>query len=241
MSLLSRLQEVAWALDSIFLGSAVALIRANRKVLKRVSDAVPEDHADDRRLEHEMSVLTLAREDSTFRLQRIEDKAKGTIVGVGIAVTVIGSASAFLAGDGPLATSGGGVRGFVAVLLVAAVGFMLLSGYLALQAYSIGRVFAPTLDDLPPLASSAHAKSVEIYSLEQNQRMGTVRANYVSTSFTCLRNGILLLAVIAVVLVVVSSNSTSKLSTSSVRQTESACDRPSWPEGGRRSGQQWHR
>jgi hypothetical protein len=190
------------ALDSVFLGSVVALLRANKKVRRKIADVTPEFYSDDDQLQHSLDALQNAREATVDRLRRIEDKATSTVIGVGIAVAIIGSASAFLGGDSPLADSSAGARAAVATLLVAAIFYLLLSGYMALRAYAVGEVYGPTLRDTHPLVSEDRAKLMALYCIEQNHRVGTLRANYLSASFACLRNGLALLATLGLVLVV---------------------------------------
>lgn len=197
----TRFARIAVTLDAVFLGSVVTLLRANGTVRKKIQRSGPEQYDDDERLKHAIGHLEKALVVSVDRLQRIEDKATSTVIGVGVAVTIIGSATAFLGGDGPLGTSGMGVRFAAAALLLAAMFFLLLSGYLALRAYAIGEVYRPTLHDAAPLASGLQAKKVLLHCIEQNERVGTRRANLLSASFACLRNGLVLVAALGVLLV----------------------------------------
>lgn len=229
MSFRDRAASTARALDEVLLGSLVQLSRGNRKILKAINEDSSDKYSDHPHLEHSLATLRSAREASMLRLQRIEDKAKGTVIGVGIGVTVIGSASAFLGKDSPLATSATAVKIPLALLLASSIGFLLISGYLALRSYKIGRVWMPSLDDVPPLVPEPEAKAVELHCISQNNRMGSVRANYLSVSFDCLRNGLVLLAVVALVFLTLSCTS---VSSDSVQQQESArsgCyDHPRW-------------
>jgi hypothetical protein len=204
MNLRDRATKVALKLDDVLLGSLVQLLRANRTVLGRVKSDDLEDYKDDPRLGHSLAALQTARDASIVRLQRIEDKAKGTVIGVGIGVTVIGSASAFLGKDSPIASGAVGLKIPLALLLGGSIVFLLVSGYLALRAYEIGQVWLPSLYDSPPLVTDAEAKMMELQYIEQNYRMGTVRANYLSAAFDCLRNGLALLALAALVFLALS-------------------------------------
>ena len=204
MSSHDRLSRIGMALDSVLLGSVVALLRANKKVRGKIAAVTPEFYSDDDQLQHSLDTLQTAREASVDRLRRIEDKATSTVIGVGIAVTIIGSASAFLGGGSPLAASSAGARAAVAALLVAAIFFLLLSGYLALRARAVGEVYGPSLRDTHPLVSEERAKLVALYCIEQNHKVGTLRANYLSASFACVRNGLALLATLGLVLVMMS-------------------------------------
>jgi hypothetical protein len=197
----TRLGRVAATLDRALLGSVVTLLRANSKVRHKIKGSSPKRYEGNERLSLATEKLEDALAVSVDRLQRIEAKATSTVVGVGIAVTILGSATAILSSDGPLASSGTGVRVAVAVLLIVGMLFLLLSGYLALRAYAIARVYRPELQDIVPLTSEKEARKILLYCLDQNDRVGTLKANLLSASFDCLRNGLVLVAVLAVLLV----------------------------------------
>lgn len=197
----AKLSRIATFLDAVLLASVITLLRANAKVHKKIQHDTSEHYDNDERLNHTIDVLDTALAVSVARLQRIEDKATSTVIGVGIAVTIIGSASAFLGVDGPLGTFSMGARVAVAALLLAGMLFLLLSSYLALRAYAIDKVYLPTLRDRIPLVSELSAKKSLLYCVEQNQRVGTLRANLLSSSFDCLRNGLIFVALLGVVLV----------------------------------------
>jgi hypothetical protein len=205
----AKLARIGATLDAVLLGSVISLLRANKTVRKKIQSSAPEHYDDDERLKHAVDDLDKALAASVDRLQRIEDKATRTVIGVGVAVAILGSATAILGGDGPLGTSGMSARVSAAALLMAGILFLLLSGYLALRAYAIGEVYLPTLHDAAPLASEQGAKKVLLYCIEQNERVGTLRANLLSASFACLRNGLVLVAVLGVVLVLSSFSASS--------------------------------
>jgi hypothetical protein len=228
MNLRDRAVWIVHKLDDVLLGSLVQLVRANRKVLDRVDRDELDGYQDDARLEHSLAALQGAREAAVVRLQRIEDKAKGTVIGVGIGVTVIGSASAFLGKDSPVTGGADGLKVLLALLLGGSIVFLLISGYLALRAYEIGRVWLPSLYDSPPLVSETEAKKAELQNIEQNFRIGTVRGNYLSASFYCLRNGLALLALVALVFLALSCTADSSGATAqqtSVREIQVYCAR----------------
>ncbi len=197
----ARLARIAAALDAVLLGSVVTLVRANKKVHNKIRSGAPELYDDDDRLKHSLGDLHGALAVSVDRLQRIEDKATNTMIGVGVALTITGSTSAILGSGGPMAGSSTEARVVAAVSLTAAMLFLLASGYLALRGYAIGKLYRPTLRDAVPLVSERQAKKVLLDSIDQNERVGTMRANLLSASFTCLRNGLVLVAVLGVLLV----------------------------------------
>lgn len=187
-------------LDEVVFGSFFSLRHANHHLLSAIRMDSEAEYATDPRLVHTRESVRAARQFSIERLQRIEDKAKSTVLGVGIAVTVLGSAGTMLGKDGPLASLGIPARVGFAALFSFAVVFLLLSGYLAIRAYSIGSVWIPSLEDAAPMVEEAQEKRIELFYYEQNIRIGTVRNNFMSASFVCLRNGLTLLGVLAVTL-----------------------------------------
>lgn len=192
-------------LDSLLFGSVFSLRQANKKVLLSIAADSEENYARDTRLAHSIDDIRATRDFAIERLERVEDKARSTVLGVGIAVTVVGSACTLLGQDGPLSHVDTPVRVGFGVAFSLAVIFLLASGYLALRAFSIGQVWIPTLDDSPPLAGEKRAKRIELFYSTQNIRVGTVRGNYMSASFDCLRNGIALLGLLAVAVLLISA------------------------------------
>ncbi len=194
----------AKALDDWLLGSLVQLIRANAILRNRMRKDDKEAYISDPRLRHGPDVLKETLELSIDRLQRVEDKARGTLIGVVVAVTIMSSATGVFGNNGPLHSHGCGVRALTATLLLSSIVFLLISGYLALRAYQIGRVYRPSLDDIAPIVTTAQQGCAFLFCIEQNYRVGTMRANKLSASFACLRNGLLLVAALCAVVVYVS-------------------------------------
>jgi len=205
----ARLARIGATLDAGLFGSVISLLRANMAVRKKIQSNAPERYDDDERLKHAVGDLDKALAVSVDRVQRIEAKATTAVIGVGIAVALLGSGTAILGGGGPLGTCGMGARVAAAAVLVAGMFFLLLSGYLALRAYAIGEGYRPTLLDAAPLASEQVAKKILLYCIEQNERVGTLRANLLFASLSCLRNGLFLVAVLSVLLVLGSLSASS--------------------------------
>jgi hypothetical protein len=197
-----RFAEAAAAFDAVLFGGILALARADKKVHDKMGRDAPELYDNDDRLEHSLDDLYGALSVSLKRLERIEDKATKTVIGVGVALAIIGSASTILGRNSTEAAYGIGAWVAAAIPLTAATVFLLLSGYLALRAYAVGEVYRPTLRDAVPLVPEREAKKVLLHCIEQNQRIGTIRGNFLSASFACLRNGLVLVAVLGVLLVV---------------------------------------
>jgi hypothetical protein len=204
MPLRDRLRGTFATLDQVLLGSLFTLRAANRKLHAAIASHTPDDYGTDIRLQHETSTLRTELAAAVQRIQRVEDKATKTVIGVGLAVTILGSATAILGGDGLLANHGAAVRALAASLLITGMLFLVRSSYLALRVYAVTPIYSPDLHDLAPIATEAEVRRTLIYCIDQNNRVGTVKTNLLSSSFDCLRNGLTIVAVIAVFLVLLS-------------------------------------
>lgn len=117
-------------IDSVLLGSFVTLRRVN-KVLQEKIDKCSEDHfKNDPRLNCVTNDLKTELTTSINRLERIENKAMGTLLAVAIAV--FGTTSGILGSDGMLAGKDFAIRIVTAALLIVAMLFLFASGLLAL-------------------------------------------------------------------------------------------------------------
>jgi len=176
--------------DSVLCGSLFELIRANNIVQAKIKECAVEQFSSDERLRHSRERLDGALALSVERVSRIEAKAMGTLLGVGVAVAVLGVGSGIVGPTGVLGSHAMAVRAVAGVLLLAAMLYLFGSGLLALQAYKIGEVYRPALSDYEPLVSSKDQAMVMLYCIEQNERVGTMRSNRLSASFSWLRNGL---------------------------------------------------
>lgn len=137
---------------------------------------------------------------SVQRLERIENKAMGTLLGVAVAIAVFGATSGLLGEDGVLAGKRYALKIVAAALLIVAMLYLFVSGLLAMGAYKVGQVFRPELADRAPVAEMHHEGRVCLYSIDQNQRAATMRSNRLSASFTCLRNGLVVVLMLGVLI-----------------------------------------
>jgi hypothetical protein len=185
--------SVLRVLDSVLFGSGFELSKANRIVRKQIKSFKPESLDDDRRLGHSRDVLDQALLQSVQRLERIESKAMGTLLGVATAVAVLTASYGLLSPTGALAGKPLSFKVAVVGTLAAAMSFLVLSGVLALSAYRIGEVNRPLLEDRAPLVKPRREALVILCCIEQNQRLATIRSNRLSAAFDCLRNGLLLM------------------------------------------------
>lgn len=172
------------------MGSMITLYRANRVVRRRLDTCTVNDYADDERLRHSQDILDSALNASTQRLERIENKAMATLLGIGVAIAVLSAAIGLLGSDGLLADRGPSVQLIAAALLLITMLFLLSSGLLALGAYRIGPVYRPTLLERAPVVESLAEAKETIFCIEQNDRAANLRSNKLAGSFACLRNGL---------------------------------------------------
>lgn len=188
-----------WTLNQV-LGTVPNLIRANRKLATRIADAratsIP---SSDQRLQLPLQLVKEQFEWDLRRLARIEDKARATVFGVSLSVSLPTLGLALLAGAGTL--RGGELRAPSAALLCIAVLFLLASGYFALLGYKAGKVSHPQLKDNEPLVSSEEAQRIVLHCLDLNTLRILRKNNLLSASIDCLRNG--LAAILALLLLAV--------------------------------------
>lgn len=198
-----KLSNFKGAFDSALLGSLCALCRANKILQKRIDNCAAEQFTKDARIQHSRDDLKVMLTISIQRLERIENKAMGTLLGVAVAIAVFGATSGILGSDGLLAGKRYILQIVAAVLLIIAMLYLFASGFLALGAYRIGQVYRPMLEDCTPIANEEQEKTVLIYSIEQNQRAATMRSNRLSASFNCLRNGLVVVLILGITIAVV--------------------------------------
>lgn len=188
-------------IDSVLLGSVWTLFRANKVCQQKTDNCYVDQFKDDPRLKCSGVDLKTMLTISIQRLERIENKAMGTLLGVTVAIVVFGATSGLLGSEGMLADRCYAAQIVAAALLIVAMIYLFASGFLALGAYRIGQVFRPELDDHASVTDETHEKVVLLYSIEQNQLAATMRSNRLSASFTCLRNGLVVVFMLGVLIV----------------------------------------
>ena len=93
---------------------------------------------------------------------------------------------------------------FVMVPQIAGIGFLLVGGLLALGALRVAKVHMWTLAH-DQCNMTDEEKNVKIsWYLEINQNITILKSNQVDTSYICIRNGVIALAVAALIAVFVS-------------------------------------
>ena len=184
-------REIIRRLDSALFGSVFTLYKANRLIQQKIDKCSTDQFGSDIRLKHSKQDLHAMLSLSIERLQRVENKAMGTLLGIAVAIAVFGTTSGLLGADGLFADQSPLIKSTAAFCLMLAMLYLFGSGLLALGAYKIGSIYDPTLSDRAPVVESSMEAKVIIYSIEQNQRAAMLRSNRLSASFACLRNGLL--------------------------------------------------
>lgn len=199
------LNQVAGTLPELF--SAQRIVEAKRK--ERQGRTISDD---DQRLRVPAPKLEAQVQEERDRIARIEDKARGTVVGITIAVSVAGAGIGMFATDG-IFDSAGPLRIGAAIVLVFGLLFFLASGWLALLAYAASPLHTPDIGDRPETRATENPVSSEpsdddpvwrrtlLDCLELNRFLATAKTNRFSASITLLRNGlvsIFLFALLAV-------------------------------------------
>lgn len=187
--------------DSVLFGSLFELMRANNIVEAKIRDCTVSQFASDERLRSSEGRLDDALAVSVDRVRRIETKAMGTLLGVSVGVAILGLGSGVLGPTGVLASHTTWIQAAAAILLVAAMIYLFGSVLLALKAYAVGEIYAPKLFDREPLVQSQDQAMIVLFCIEQNERVGTMRSNRLSTAFSWLRNGLALVLLLGVLIV----------------------------------------
>ena len=188
--------SIVFFIDRILLGSLGRLLWANGKVKHSLANAIDRGISDnDERLRLPGTVLEEAFDNHKKRLERIEDKAKNNVFVVAIAISVLTAGVGFYAQDSPLADECVYLKWTAAILLVAAMFYLLLSAVLSLQSYKVGEVHYPNLEDRPELSEGNEWQRGLLHCLEMNQKIILIRANCLTASMNCLINGIVTVSI----------------------------------------------
>jgi hypothetical protein len=186
------------------------LVEARRRA--REESAITDD---DPRLRVPASAIEASVELDRNRIARIEDKARGTVVGITIAVSIAGAGIAMFGKDGIL-DSGSALTYLAATTLVLGLIYFLLSGWFALSAYAASPLHVPDVQDRPETRKASPSigdsatgpgddetwRRTLLDCLDLNRFLAIDKTNRFSASIELLRNGlvsVLLFAVLAVV------------------------------------------
>ena len=186
-------------------GSVFELLRANRIVSGKIDDLEKSDPAlayrDDGRSQLPENVLMRHLEEELARRQVIEDKAKTNVLGITLAFSAMFAGVALISSNSTV--SGSCVDWWVWVLLVLlffGVLFLLAGGALALSALRIAKIYTWTLEDEAEHTVS-ETRAVRILWYVALNREGTrLKTNQIDASYSCIRNGVMALAIAAIVM-----------------------------------------
>lgn len=183
------------------LGTIPDLVRANLKLAARIADIIAEPILlSDERLKLSLEDIEKEFEIDLKRLARIEEKARATVIGVSLSVSLTMPGIALLAGTGALGDTG--LKMPSAALLSAAVLFLLTSGFLALLGYKVGEVSRPQIRDHEPLVTPEERRQIILHCLDLNRLRILAKSNLLSASIDCLRNGLATILALLVVVVI---------------------------------------
>ncbi len=192
------IESLKWLFD-LFLGSIPSLIRADiilkRKLAKTLDIEIP---STDPRLKIPEDELKAKLEADFRRLERIEDKAKSTIFGAALSVSLASPGILLLVQSDVFADEAFVLKVMSAIVLMAAIFFLLISGYLSLSGYKVGELFQPNIEDHIKLIKPIEVRKVILRCIDLNTFRVLQRANLLSASMDCLRNGLILILVFLV-------------------------------------------
>ncbi len=186
------MNDIGQKLDEVF-GSQITLWIANRKVRNLLDDLRNEDpilfYSSDKRTRVSKEQLLHYLEQEQERLKGIEDKAKTNILGITLAFAGMALVTS-------QSTTNISSENWIFWVMVSGFVFLLRGGVLALGVLRIGERFVWTLEDEAEVNATDEAKAMKIlWHTELNQTINRLKANEIYASHSCIRNGILLLAI----------------------------------------------
>ena len=185
-------------------GSLFELRKANRIVSGKIDcleKREPESiYRDDGRTRLPENILMRHLEQELTRRKAVEEKAKANVLGITLAFSAIFAGSA-------LSSSISGFSGFdvdwlVCVLVVSLLTgalFLLIGGGLALSALRVAKIYTLTLEDEVGNTTVETKGAKYIWCVELNQMTTLLKTNQIDASYSCIRNGVFALAVVALV------------------------------------------
>ena len=187
-------------------GGLFELCQKNRKLKRKIDCLVRQDpltlYGNDKRSLIPVELLTRHLRDEDARRRAIEDKARTNILGVTLAFSVMFAGVALVSSSADSSECSTDWLKYVLVPLLVGIFFLLTGGWVALSVLRIGPVYAWTLEEETE-SSATESKATRILRyIELNQRINVLKTNGVVASYNCIRNGIIVLAVVAIVLAV---------------------------------------
>ena len=186
-------------------GSVFDLLRANRIVSGKIDCLDKSDPAstyrDDRRLTLPENVLMRHLEEELIRRRVIEEKAKTNVLGITLAFSAMFAGVALISSNSTIRDPSidWPIWVLLALLFIGGL-FLLAGGAMALSALRIAKTYTWTLEDEVEDTADKIRVVKAIWYVELNQEGTRLKANLVDASYSCIRNGVIALAVAAIVM-----------------------------------------
>ena len=186
-------------------GSVFELLRANRIIGSKIDRLEKSDPAskyrDDRRLTLPENVLMRHLEEELIRRRVIEEKAKTNILGITLAFSAMFAGVALISSNSTVSETSIDWQVWALLVLLFIGGlFLLAGGALALSALRIAKTYTWTLEDEVENTADEARAARALWYLELNQDGTRLKSNLVDASYSCIRNGVIALAVAAIVM-----------------------------------------
>ena len=183
-------------------GSVFELLRANRIVSGKIvclekRDPVP-SYRNDGRSQLSEDVLMGHLEQELSRRMVVEEKAKTNVLGITLAFSAMFAGAALISSRSTVSEFRVDWLAWVLLaLLFIGVLFLLAGGALALSALRVAKNHTWTLEDEVENTTDETRAVRLLWYLELNQEGTRLKTNQVDASYSCIRNGVIALAVAA--------------------------------------------
>ena len=183
-------------------GSVFVLLRANRIVSGKLDALEKGDPAlvykCDRRSALSQNVLMRHLEEEFSRQLVIEEKAKTNVLGITLAFGAMFAGAAFISSSSAVGEMGAEWLNWVFLgLFFIGVLFLLIGGVLALSSLRIARIYTWTSEDEVNNITDKDRAVRVLWYMDLNQETTRLKVNKVYASYSCIRNGVIALAVTA--------------------------------------------
>ena len=186
-------------------GSVLELLRANRVVGSKIDRLEKSDPASkysgDRRLTVPENVLMRHLEEELARRRAIEEKAKTNVLGITLAFSAMFAGVALVTSNSNVSEPSIAWHVWALLVLLFVGGlFLLAGGALALSALRIAKTHTWTLEDEVENTADEARAARALWYVELNQDGTRLKTNLVDASYSCIRNGVIALAVAAIIM-----------------------------------------
>lgn len=189
--------RILGALDEILLGNAVSAWKANESLARELDRAEVAHHRDDISTALPRNELNSELASSIARLDKLENKAVASMLGIAIGAALLGDVVTSL--EDSLRGSSATMAIFAKCTLLAAVFYFLASGAFVLRVVAPSQVARPLPRD--QLNEPAVEGAVILHCISQNNRKGTQKSNLLTVGIALLRNGIFALLAFSTILI----------------------------------------